>query len=184
MTSHDAAVMVPILLVAMLGLALWRDLSAHRIDNWLTFSGAVLATMLHLFLSGSSGVLYALGGLAVGFLLLLPLYAYGGMAAGDVKLMAAAGAFLGPTDAALSVAASLLAGSVLAVCVLSLRGGTREGLGHIGQQLIGFSMTRVWVKAAPGSAASHRFPYALAIGCGCLAVMAWRLLYTSPGAIA
>jgi prepilin peptidase CpaA len=117
----------------------------------------------------------------MGLVALLPFHAYGGMAAGDVKLMAAAGAFLGPLDALLAVATTLAAGSALALAVLAARGGLREGIGHIGRQLAAGSLTGLWVPAAPGTAAAQRFPYAAAIAFGSLAIAAWRWLHMTPG---
>jgi prepilin peptidase CpaA len=173
--------LLPGLLALLLGLAVWRDVSRHRIDNWITFPGALVALVLHGLYGGAAGLGFALGGLGLGLVALLPFHLYGGMAAGDVKLMAAAGAFLGPVDALLGAASSLLAGTLLALVVLGVNGGLREGLGHIGRQLVACGMTRVWVSAAPGTAAAHRFPYAAAIACGCLSVAAWRLLAAATG---
>jgi prepilin peptidase CpaA len=183
MTMPDAATAIAMPLAIMLMAAVWRDVRCHRIDNWITFSGALAALVLHATLAGGSGLLYALGGLGVGLVALLPFHAYGGMAAGDVKLMAAAGAFLGPLDALLAVATTLAAGSALALGVLAARGGLREGLGHIGRQLAAGSLTGVWVPAAPGTAAAQRFPYAAAIAFGALAIAAWRWLHMTPGGV-
>ena len=41
-------------------------------------------------------LLWSLAGMGVGLISLLPLYAIGGMGAGDVKLMAGLGAWMGP----------------------------------------------------------------------------------------
>lgn len=171
------------LLAVMLGLALWRDVTRHRIDNWITFPGAAIALGLHLWLAGGAGLAFALGGLLIGLSALLPFQVFGGMAAGDVKLMAAAGAFLGPLDTLIAVAATLLAGSLLALGVLIATGGVREGLGHIGRQLAAWGVTRVWVPAPPGTAAAQRFPYALAISIGSLTVVAWRVLRTTSAPV-
>jgi prepilin peptidase CpaA len=178
--AEDSALITGLLAV-MLGLAVWRDVTCHRVDNWITLPGAVLALGVHFSYGGLAGLGFALGGLAVGLLALLPFHAIGGMAAGDVKLMAATGAFLGPLDALLGTAFSLLAGSLLALGVLATLGGLRQGLGHIGRQLVACGMTRVWISAAPGTAAAHRFPYALAIACGGLAVAGWRWLGPATG---
>ncbi len=161
-------------LVAMLAVAVLRDLSRHRIDNLITFSGALLALALHALLGGWLGAAGALAGLGVGLLALLPFYLAGGMAAGDVKLMAAVGGFVGPVDAFWSVAWSLVAGGVMGVATLAVSGGLREGLLGTGRQFFGYAVTRVWVPAATGSAAARRFPYAAAIAGGTLAVVAWR----------
>lgn len=171
-TASPSALLIA--LAVMLAAALWRDLAHRRIDNWITFTGAACAIGLHLTLAGAEGAGFALGGLAVGLIVLLPFYISGGMAAGDVKLMAAAGAFLGPVDCLWAAGFSLMTGAVLAVGVLAIGGGLREGLTHVSRQIFAYSMTQVWAPAAAGTAASHRFPYALAITCGCLMVTLWR----------
>lgn len=172
-------VLMPML--AMLCLAVWRDVQRNRIDNWITFPAVLIAACAHLYINGASGFLYALGGLAVGLALLMPFHVAGGMAAGDVKLMGAVGAFLGPMDSLVAAGASLVAGSLFGVITLATRGGLRTGLDHIGRQLVSASMTRIWVNAAPGSAAAHRFPYAIAIATGCLATLALQHFNALPG---
>jgi prepilin peptidase CpaA len=75
------------------------DLRSRRIPNVLTF-GASAAAVLFLGVSaGWAGVLWSLEGWAVGCLFFLPWFLLGGMGAGDVKLLAALGAWVGPGSA-------------------------------------------------------------------------------------
>ena len=67
------------------------------------------------------GFLWSLGGAAAGLLILLPVYAIGGVGAGDVKLLAAAGSFLGPAGTLIAAVATLGAGGVLALAALGWR---------------------------------------------------------------
>src|SRR5471032_315693 len=116
-----------ILLCTLLALAVWNDLRTRRIPNWLVFSGALLGLTLNaalpagagLFIApqGAIGLLWALAGLALGLLLLLPMYMLRALGAGDVKLMAMLGAFVGPLAIAGIVVLTLLAGGVLALLV-------------------------------------------------------------------
>lgn len=89
----DFTIQVAAAAVVVLAAAL--DIISQRIPNWLTLGGAVAGLVLHTISSGLPGLLFASGGLVVGFLLLIGFYAAGGMAAGDVKLLAALGALLG-----------------------------------------------------------------------------------------
>jgi prepilin peptidase CpaA len=86
-----------ILLVLLLAAAIC-DLRTRRIPNLLTFGGAAAALLYGLVSPHhhGGGLLWALGGLGLGLALMLPLYLLRAMGAGDVKLMAMAGAFLGP----------------------------------------------------------------------------------------
>lgn len=71
------------------------DLKSRRIPNWLTVSALVAALVFHTSLSGFAGLGFALGGFAVGFGILFVLWLIGGGGGGDVKLMAAVGAWAG-----------------------------------------------------------------------------------------
>ena len=82
-----------------------------RVPNWLTyhffFGGLVFAFMR----GGSPFLVSSLAGALVGLLSLLPLYAIGGMGAGDVKLMAGFGAWLGPWLTAWAFVSTAVAGA-------------------------------------------------------------------------
>src|SRR3954453_2102749 len=81
------------------GAACMFDWRTRRIPNLLTFGGAAVACAFALTFHGLEGLAVALGGWGVGFVLLLPMFLLGGMGAGDVKLLACLGAWLGPHDA-------------------------------------------------------------------------------------
>jgi len=86
------------------------DLRALKISNRLTVSLLVLGIVFHT--SVGSGWPLSVAGAAVGFGALILLYAVGGMGAGDVKLMAGIGAWLGP---ATTLHVLLMAGVALGV---------------------------------------------------------------------
>jgi prepilin peptidase CpaA len=58
-------------------------------------------------------------------------FALGGLGAGDVKLLAALGAWVGPTDALWIALYTGIAGGVLALVVASLTGYLRQALSNI-----------------------------------------------------
>lgn len=93
------------------------DARTHRIPNQLTGPAAAFGLLYSAFVPFymQHGFLWSLGGLALGFALLFPFYLTGVMGAGDVKLMAATGAFLGLTDVQPAILASFAAAGVLAV---------------------------------------------------------------------
>ena len=66
-----------------------------RVPNWLTYHFMVVGLAFWVYFGGVAGLLWSLEGLAVGLVALLPLYAIGGMGAGDVKLLAGVGAWIG-----------------------------------------------------------------------------------------
>ena len=107
-------------LMALLLVAAVIDIKTGRIPNWLVFGGALYAlvynTMSPLY-ARDIGILFALGGLAVGLVSLLPAYLFRVMGAGDVKLMAMVGAFVGAWATVGAVLATLVAGGVLALAL-------------------------------------------------------------------
>jgi prepilin peptidase CpaA len=68
----------------------------HRVPNWLTFHFVLAGLAYAAWSGGCNSLLWSLAGTGVGLFSLLPLYAIGGMGAGDVKLMAGVGAWMGP----------------------------------------------------------------------------------------
>jgi prepilin peptidase CpaA len=93
------------------------DLRARRIPNWLTFGSAALALGVHVTLDGWAGAQQAGAGWIVGTLLFLPLFLLGGMGGGDVKLLAAFGAWLGAGEVLWLAAYTSMAGGVIAIAV-------------------------------------------------------------------
>ena len=72
------------------------DIRTRRIPNVLTFGATIAALVFHGSTAGTSGLATSVGGWMVGAALFLPVFALRGMGAGDVKLLAAVGAWLGP----------------------------------------------------------------------------------------
>jgi prepilin peptidase CpaA len=109
----------------VLGLAaVIEDLRRRKLPNWLTATGVAAGVALALP-RGWNGVWPALAGAALGFLILLPLFLLRGMGGGDIKLMAAFGALLGPTGVLLAAMLAAAFGAVLAVGFLLARPHTR-----------------------------------------------------------
>ena len=104
-------------LFALLAIASISDFRTYKIPNWLTAGGICFALIYSAVVPfyRDHGFLWALGGLVVGFLIMLPAYVIRVMGAGDVKLMAMVGAFLGFTDALSAVLYSLIVGGIAAI---------------------------------------------------------------------
>ena len=81
---------------AFTAIAMATDLRTRRIPNWLTVTAAISGLAFHCLVSTREGLLFSLGGFAVGFGILFVLWIIGGGGGGDVKLMGAIGAWLGP----------------------------------------------------------------------------------------
>lgn len=118
---------IEMILLCLVAQAAITDLTLRKIPNVLILSGLLLALLLH-GLSGQHGAIAQqwLAGTATGFFLFLPLYLLRGMAAGDVKLMAMVGAFLGPLAALQAALLATLFGGLLALLILLRNGQWRR----------------------------------------------------------
>jgi prepilin peptidase CpaA len=124
--------------VAISLIACVTDLRTRRIPNLLTFGAALAGLVAHTALDGAAGALTAGGGWFTGLIIFLPFFALGGMGGGDVKLLAALGAWLGPYETLYLALYSGVAGGVLAVAVAFSRGYLRAALANI------LDMLRYW----------------------------------------
>src|SRR4029450_2877695 len=82
--------------VALVAVASITDVRTRRIPNLLTFGAAIAALLFHVSTGGASGLITSAGGWMLGAALFFPVFALRGMGAGDVKLLAAVGAWVGP----------------------------------------------------------------------------------------
>ncbi len=112
------------------------DLRTRRIPNLLTFGAALTALMVHGYAGGFSGLGMSLAGWLVGVVFFLPFFALGGMGGGDVKLLAALGAWLGPSAIVWVALYSSIAGGVMALVVGAFSGYLRQAFTNIWSLLI------------------------------------------------
>lgn len=124
---------------AMLIWAAWIDGRQLRVPNWMTFP-LILSGLIYGATSGGwEGLGSSTIGMLVGFACLLPLYAVGGMGAGDVKLMAGMGAWVGAAATWHAFCVSVVVGAVMAVIMAAYRGK----LGHHTNNF--FFIAREWL---------------------------------------
>lgn len=180
-------------LSAFLLAAAWSDLWRRRIPNAVVFPGALLALLLHTILPAGDGFLAplpgglglwgALKGLAIGLLILLPVYRLRGMGAGDVKLMAMVGAFLGPLQIWPVIFATLLAGGALAIGMALHQRVLGRVFKNVGLMLFG-GLLHMIRRTAPAAAMAPpatvqatgvSLPYGAAIAAGSVAYMLYQL---------
>lgn len=168
-----------LLLAVHLAAAVYWDIRERRIPNKLVLSGLLAALVFHAVASGLPGVGMSLAGALTGLLVLLPLNLLRLTGAGDVKLMAMAGAYGASPQATLwMVLYTLLAGGLL-VLIYAARTSVRERLaGNL------FVMLRL----GPGELDTRgsgkgdklqpaaRLPYAVAIACGSLGYLLFAVL--------
>jgi prepilin peptidase CpaA len=120
-------------LLALLIIAAVIDYRTYRIPNWLTLSGAVFGLVYSAINPGVSdqGLLWSLGGLAFGFIVMLPMYVLRAMGAGDVKLMAMVGAFLGFNATFHAVLCTFLVGGIASISFAIFHRALTRMLGNV-----------------------------------------------------
>ncbi len=130
---------------------------------------------------GGAGIGFSLAGFALGLALLMPFYAMRTMGAGDVKLMAMVGAFLGPAGVAGATLLSMLAGGVLALVVAVWSGQLTQVAVNLQQMLLGVTSRHGGVRVPRPAVMSGKLAYAVAIASGTAAQLMlagapeWRL---------
>jgi prepilin peptidase CpaA len=157
------------LLLALLLLAGYADLRMRRIPNRLTLTGLVAGLAVGGMAAGWSGLGNALLGAVSGFALFFGLYLLRAMGAGDVKLMAAAGSFLGIPLVFSAALYSALAGGVVLLVVAVRTKSVRRITANMGNLLTYWAQSGIrkaeWLTLdSPGVIA---VPYGVAIALGC-----------------
>ena len=152
------------------GAAAVIDVRTRRVPNLLTMSMAAAGIALALAGIGRVGLAASLAGCVLGAVLMLPGHVLGGTGAGDVKLLAAAGAWLGPALTLQAFVATLIAGGVIALLVATRRGRLRRTLSTTTRLAVGSAGTA----EIEHPQADNRFAYAPAIAIGVtLAALGW-----------
>ena len=141
------------------------DLRTRRVPNWLTLTITGVGVSLATAQLTTVSVAGALGGFAVGLLLMLPGHLVGATGAGDVKLLAAVGTLLGPTRIGAAFVYTALLGGVLAVLVAMYRGRLQATLQETATLVLTGGANVAHIERPT---TDNRFAYAPAIAVGTL----------------
>jgi prepilin peptidase CpaA len=158
-------------------LSLWMaglDLASRRIPNYLTLATALAGLGFQMGWRGWPGLLDGLGGAVLGLGLLLWPYLKGGMGAGDVKALAALGAWLGLARTLFIYMG--LSGGLLILVLLAWQGSLRVHLKRGAVQLVNWVLYRsrpgIPARGEPGR---MEMPYGAALALG-MVILCWRQL--------
>jgi prepilin peptidase CpaA len=156
-------------------LACVTDLRSRRVPNAVTFPAIVAGVATHTLATGASGAVHAALGCLAGGALFFPFFAIGGLGGGDVKLMAALGAWIGPGAALWTALYGACAGGVMAVAVALSHGYLRQAITNLGSLFLFWGVKGL--RPMPGLTLEEghgpRLPYAIPIFTGLL-VTIWR----------
>ena len=101
--------------------AVVEDLRRGAISNWINLSALAAGLFYHFIHQGWRGLATASAGALLGFAIFLVVYCMGGLGGGDVKLMAAFGALLGPLGILTAAVLASVIGGLMAAASLALR---------------------------------------------------------------
>ena len=164
-----------IMVVVFVAVAAIYDLRTHRIPNWLVLGGAltcIAAQLIQPMLLVDFGITGALEGIAVGLAILLPFYIIRVVGAGDVKLLAMVGAYLGPWGVVAAALLSFIAGGLLALAVALAKGALGQLFANVKSMLVGTLVSAVsagQMKMTAPVVSVGKLPYGVAIALGTIA---------------
>jgi prepilin peptidase CpaA len=164
---HSIAMWPTLVVVAI---ATFTDLRSRRIPNWLVLPFLLVGIIVSTWVLGWSGLAHSLEGIGLGALLFGILYFMGGMGMGDVKLVAAIGAWVGPSQLGLALVITGMAGGIMALCWAAAGGFLGELFSGTGELI--FGMKERGMRPPPdlvlSNPAKRKLPYAPAIAIGTL----------------
>jgi prepilin peptidase CpaA len=148
-----------------------------KVPNWLTVPLVIAGWTAAAYCHGFSGLAWSMAGTAVGIGVLLPAYAIGGMGAGDVKLMAGIGAWIGGTATFYAFCVTAIVGGAIAVVMVLVR---RRWHHHV-VQFFNIADEILTIRdaeelsaiAADRKSSMMLLPYGIPIALGTIAYFAW-----------
>jgi prepilin peptidase CpaA len=168
-----------LLLILLVMFCSATDLSTRRIPNAVLLPALMSALFLNSLAGGLAGLVDSIAGLAIGIVMLLPLYVLGRMGAGDLKLLGVVGSILGTWGAVVAGFATMIAGGILGVLYLAwllVKPDVVSRILHLasfitGKEPLDDAMSFETARAA-------EIPYALAITAGSFATLVYLGLLT------
>jgi prepilin peptidase CpaA len=124
----NSAQFIAALAVTVAVFAAVKDARERRIPNRLTYPALVIGLVLQTVLHGWRGLLLGVGGVLFFGGAFLLFYLVRAMGAGDVKLAAALGCIIGPSESWRVMFATAVAGGALAIVIMVMSGRTLETL--------------------------------------------------------
>jgi prepilin peptidase CpaA len=170
-----------IVVLAFVGVTAVTDVWKFKIYNALTLPLLCMGLIYHGLAGGAAEFTGSFLGALFGFAVLLTFYAMGGMGGGDVKLMAAVGAWLGmPQTFYVFIASSLAAGCYALCLIIAHRtaGETWVGFQVLWHRIMAFGRylgaeDRVETALSRADRARRVIPFAAMVAVGVVATLVW-----------
>ena len=174
---NEQRMILTYIFVSLVGLytsmAAVADIRLRRIPNFLTVPTALCGLAFHTFTPW--GIWWSLAGFAVGFGLLFIPWLLGGSGMGDVKLLAALGAWLGPKYMLYAFVASIFLAGVMSLAVLT-KVACFEGVMTTKRRYLSKGRSSSGprkVQGSPPRKAMRVLPFAVPVALSTWIVLAW-----------
>lgn len=155
--------------VVVVAIATFTDIRSRKVPNWLVLPFMAAGPVVSIVVAGGHGLLESFYGWGLAVLIFGFLNWLGGMGMGDVKLMAAIGAWIGPSQLFVAIILTFLVGGVIAIVWSVSKGFAGELFGNTGA-LIGSWKGGVKPHKEMNleNASARKMPYVPAIAIGVL----------------
>lgn len=178
----DGVPAVPAIIVVVAAcVAACTDAWSFTVPNILTLPLLMSGILYHSVMDGRLGFQTSLAGALLAFAVLILPYASGGMGAGDVKLMAGVGAWVGVPTIIYVLLSSCIAAGIYALVLMLMRGSAKElwlqfrlmGLrrGAVGKHFHGEGVES---ETRRDDRRQRLIPFAAMVALGVLATLVWR----------
>jgi prepilin peptidase CpaA len=156
--------------VAVLAIATFTDLRSCRIPNWLVLPFLFAGIAVSGWTRGWHGIGQSCLGILLGTLVFGFFCWMGGMGMGDVKLCAAIGAWIGPSQLTMALVVTGIAGGIMALCWAVCGGFAGELFAGTGDLIFGLKKRglRPHPELVLDNPLTRKMPYAPAIAIGTL----------------
>ena len=164
------------------------DVRTFKVYNVLTIPLMVSGLAYHGIVDGGNGVIQSMCGILFGVAILLVPFLMGGMGAGDVKLLAAVGAWLGMPLTLYVFIASGLASGVCAVLMVAYQNGFREAAVNVQVMWLRLNSffkhlgSDEWMESVVPQENRRRrvIPYGAMVAFGILVTLIWVNVVSAP----
>jgi prepilin peptidase CpaA len=155
----------------VLAIVTFTDLRSRRIPNWVVLPFLVAGVVVSGWMHGWSGMGQSVAGMALGGILFGVLCWMGGMGMGDVKLAAAIGAWIGPSQLLTALVLTGIVGGIMALCWAAWSGFLGELFAGAGDLVFGLKKRglRPHPELILNNPLTRKMPYVPAIAIGTLA---------------
>jgi prepilin peptidase CpaA len=169
--------LIYVILTAFVVVCCVVDVRTRRIPNVISGPAVVVGILLNTLFFGLPGLAGSLAGVAVIVAILLAPFALGGLGGGDVKMMAAVGAFLGPRLAVYGLLVGMILGGVVMIVHLARIGRLAEKVTKLRAMVFSAAVLRSVdpLRMAVDDPVAISLPYSIPLGLGATLVVAATL---------